>query len=332
MSIRQYRSFVLVIALFAIFGATTLVIGLQTTTCTNNFAHTVTAPAHRMDDALDGGLTVTEAAVLMDLLQRVERAGDEYRVRCFEQSYDVMPSTTAQVRGLPQPTFQQTANPIPPTFTNCPAVGSSSSGSLDQEHQELNLKKNRTDLPPDDIYQPVSFQTLVELPWSAPAEQQRTFAEGFPVAIEGYLGWVESQSGESNNCTSGQSLSKAGCDRPTAHHPENVDFHIWLLDYPVVGLDHSTPTFAQSALGHARADAIIVETTPRVRIPNHLATWTVARLCDFVFQGTRVRISGWTLLDTEHPTNVGETRATLWEIYPVMRIEFWDGQQWTELS
>ena len=34
-----------------------------------------------------------------------------------------------------------------------------------------------------------------------------------------------------------------------------------------------------------------------------------------------VRISGWTMLDPEHPDQVGKTRGTIWEIHPVMRLD-----------
>jgi hypothetical protein len=43
-----------------------------------------------------------------------------------------------------------------------------------------------------------------------------------------------------------------------------------------------------------------------------------------------VRISGWILLDPEHPDQVGKTRATIWEIHPVMKIEVSTGGMWRE--
>jgi len=49
--------------------------------------------------------------------------------------------------------------------------------------------------------------------------------------------------------------------------------------------------------------------------------WTVEALDAVVRQKTRVRISGWTMLDPDHPEEVGKSRGTLWEIHPVMQIE-----------
>jgi hypothetical protein len=51
-----------------------------------------------------------------------------------------------------------------------------------------------------------------------------------------------------------------------------------------------------------------------------------------VRDSTRVRLSGWLLLDTEHPEEVGRTRGTIWEIHPVMRIEARRGNRWVDIS
>jgi hypothetical protein len=32
-------------------------------------------------------------------------------------------------------------------------------------------------------------------------------------------------------------------------------------------------------------------------------------------------VSGWLMMDQEHPDQVGKTRGTLWEVHPVMRLE-----------
>ena len=46
----------------------------------------------------------------------------------------------------------------------------------------------------------------------------------------------------------------------------------------------------------------------------------------------RVRISGWLMLDPEHPDQVGKTRGTIWEIHPIMQIEVNQNGQWTPLD
>ncbi|MBI1257679.1 MAG: hypothetical protein GC204_09435, partial [Chloroflexi bacterium] len=239
---KRSLSLALILTLLATFGEAALVTWSRSGSCTENFVNAVTTPIHQIDDALTSGLTASEEAPMLDSLQVVEQAHHEYSTGCFEQGFDIVPSTTRQVRGLPQPTLQQTVNPTQPLFNGCPAVGLTGSGAPPpQDMSELNLKKNRTDSPVGDIYQPISFHTFVDLPWSAGAMQQRAFAEGFPVAIEGYLGWVESQARESNNCTNDLATptpNKISCNSHTGQPQENVDFHIWLLDYPVVGLDH----------------------------------------------------------------------------------------------
>lgn len=327
---KRFFAMAVVITLVVSFWITTFNVSSQSTACTNVLG-TLSVPVHQINDALDDGLTTAEATQVIGSLGAVERAGHEYQAACFEQSFDFMVPTASQVRGLPKPTYQQTANPSQPAFNGCPIQGLASTGTLSADKQDLNRKKNRIDTPQANIYQPISFTAFRNLPWSAPIAHQSALAENFPVVIEGYLGWVASQDGESPNCNQSTRFPDFDCDPlPTSASPANVDFHISLLDYPVVGFDHSSSGFAHSAIGRSRADAIIVETTPRVRI-NHPG-WTIGRLCAFVFDGTRVRISGWSMLDPEHPENVGETRATIWEIHPIMRIEFWDGKTWIELN
>jgi hypothetical protein len=44
--------------------------------------------------------------------------------------------------------------------------------------------------------------------------------------------------------------------------------------------------------------------------------------------GTPVRVSGWLMLDPEHPDQVGRTRGTIWEIHPILAIEVRRGDAW----
>ena len=69
-----------------------------------------------------------------------------------------------------------------------------------------------------------------------------------------------------------------------------------------------------------------MEVTPRVRLDHK---WTID-LIHAVFMGDHlpVRISGWLYFDPEHPDDVGQIRATLWEIQPVMQIEVFQKGQW----
>jgi hypothetical protein len=49
------------------------------------------------------------------------------------------------------------------------------------------------------------------------------------------------------------------------------------------------------------------------------------------WQYARIRITGWHLYDQEHPEQIGKFRATLWEIHPIMKIEFFMGGTRKEL-
>jgi hypothetical protein len=70
--------------------------------------------------------------------------------------------------------------------------------------------------------------------------------------------------------------------------------------------------------------------TPRVRA-NHPG-WTVARLNAIAQAGTKVLVSGWLMLDPEHPDQVGQTRGTIWELHPVMQLDVLQNNQWVQLD
>src|SRR5262249_51225418 len=91
------------------------------------------------------------------------------------------------------------------------------------------------------------------------------------------------------------------------------DFHLWLA----IDSDADKP------------DAVVIEVTPRLR-RKHKA-WQLKNLQRFVTSGARVRISGWILCDEEHPNEVGKSRATIWEIHPITKIEVKSAGKWREL-
>jgi hypothetical protein len=97
-----------------------------------------------------------------------------------------------------------------------------------------------------------------------------------------------------------------GPESPNCHGDDqgDRDFHIWL---------------ANSADGE-RSDAVVVELTPRIRAKH--PSWSRTNLNRLIATKPRVRVSGWVLLDPEHPDQVRKTRATIWEIHPIMMIEF----------
>ena len=92
------------------------------------------------------------------------------------------------------------------------------------------------------------------------------------------------------------------------------DFHIWLV----------------KNASDDRSKSIVVEVTPRVRA-NH-PNWRTDTLGQIVKKDQRVRISGWLMLDQEHPEQLGQTRETLWEIHPIMHIEVSQGGGWQSID
>jgi hypothetical protein len=74
----------------------------------------------------------------------------------------------------------------------------------------------------------------------------------------------------------------------------------------------------------------VIETTPRVQSAH--SGWTLKRIQQLTRDKETVRISGWLLMDPEHPDQIGKTRGTIWEIHPIMQIETLVLGQWTPLD
>ncbi|MEP7198172.1 MAG: hypothetical protein ABI874_00025 [Chloroflexota bacterium] len=209
-------------------------------------------------------------------------------------------TTGAPVGGLPD--MPTKPKPQQVTFKGCPPEG-------DGGDPVLNRNKNRVD---DGAYVPVAFDALVKLAWPSAIERKNhanwsasaaaavARYEGIPVVTEGYLAGAKEEGPESPNCH--------GADF------EFHDFHVWLT----------------KNAGEDRSNAIVVETTPRVRAKH--PAWTVSALSQIARGQQRVRISGWWMLDPEHPDQLGQTRGTLWEIHPIMLIEVERGGRWVSLD
>ena len=188
------------------------------------------------------------------------------------------------------------------TFDGCPPEGSGGD-------KALNLLKNRVD---QGTYVPVSFDSLTTLTWPKSIELHETMEwspsnlafinqyQGIPVMVEGYIQSVREGLPDPANCnqSKGSSLN-------------------WQISFTGNPKDD-------------RSQAVIVEVTPRVRLDHK---WTID-LIHSVFMGDHlpVRMSGWLYFDPEHPDDVGQIRATLWEIQPVMQIEVLQNGQWLPLD
>jgi hypothetical protein len=185
----------------------------------------------------------------------------------------------------------QVAKPRPVTdyFEGCPPSGSGGDPIL-------NTLKNRID---EGAWAATSISEVIGLPWPAEIAYQprsrwsRADAasvaqyEGAPLQLEGYLLSAKKMSPETCNCRSA----------------EHVDYHLWLADDPDKG----------------REQSIVIEVSPRVKA--YHPEWSLSRIQQLVRSRERVRISGWLMMDPEHPDQIGKTRGTVWEIHPIMQIE-----------
>jgi hypothetical protein len=189
------------------------------------------------------------------------------------------------------------------TFRGCPPQGNGGD-------PDLNRLKNRVNEA--GTWYPMPFSSVLSLTWpKATARKHRvrwssedTAAvaryEGSPISVEGYLFDAKVSGPESCNCKS--------------EDQDRRDFHVWLT----------------RTKGEDRTRSIVVEPTPPVRA-RHPA-WQLTTLRAIARNQEHVRISGWLMLDPEHPDQIGKTRGTIWEIHPVMRIEVERGGGWVRLD
>jgi len=194
------------------------------------------------------------------------------------------------------------AIPVGRGFRGCPAEG-------DGGDRELNRLKNRVDSG-SWVEQPFSSVLRLSWPrgtvkraraeWRAVDSMTVARSEGRPVAVEGYFVAAKQEGPEATNCH--------GASRTFR------DWHLWLAATP----------------GKVRRASILVETTPAMRAQH--PEWTLAAVRQLIRDTTLVRVSGWLLLDQEHPEQLRKTRGTLWEIHPVMRIEVQRDRRWTLLE
>jgi hypothetical protein len=218
-----------------------------------------------------------------------------------------------QLPNLPNKPTPQFENP-----SFCPQDGKA--GSPDPE---LNRRKNRID--DSASFFPVTFSVIATLTfpkgvsgtvrsnWSTADQKAIAKNEGIPIMVEGFLALVNNaKPSDPPNIQGARPEGKESCNCDSTQD-DQIDFHIWLLN----------------AAGVSRAGAIVVEMTPRVR--SHHPTWTVDALTNIANKKFPVRISGWLMLDGQHPEQIGKTRASLWEIHPIMKVQFKQNGQWKTL-
>jgi len=194
------------------------------------------------------------------------------------------------------------------SFHGCPVAGDATDSS--RADPALNRLKNRTEMPTAG-FEKINFEDLAELeiPEGVSKKHRDQWPDQTLKAVEaqekravqavGFLVGVKLEGPESTNCHSAE--------------PAERDFHLW---------------FANSS-DDDKSEAVVVEITPRIRSQH--ASWSRTNLKRLVTQGPRIRISGWIMMDPEHPDQVGKTRKTLWEIHPILKIEVFSGGRWREL-
>jgi hypothetical protein len=128
------------------------------------------------------------------------------------------------------------------------------------------------------------------------------------IEVIGYLAGVTPEKEESCNCAD----------------PNHKDHHMWLVANP----------------GEKQAKSMVVEISPRL-LKDH-GDWP--KLASKAHRdGTQVRIRGWRTFDEEHPEQLHNrknhagkilhaTRATLWEIHPILEIDVKQGGKWVPID
>lgn len=202
------------------------------------------------------------------------------------------------------PNMPQKPPPDSVGLNGCPPEGNGGDPAL-------NLLKNRVD---KGNYVPVSFESLTSLTWPKSVEQhpmqewspqnQAFIAQymGIPVVVEGYIVNLREGVPDAASCST---------NRNATLNP------IWRI------------YFSNDPRG-SRAASIVAESTAQTRLGH---TWTTDLIRSFIMAGRlQVRISGWLYFDPAHSQDVGRTRATLWEISPVMQIEVFQDGRWNPLD
>lgn len=190
----------------------------------------------------------------------------------------------------------------PEGFNDCPPEGRG--GDV-----ELNLLTNRVDKA---AYVPVSLESILALTWPKSTERRRMSQwtssgrafisryQGIPIVVEGYIEGLREGVAEAANCVRGE----PGLD-------------LWRL------------SIVAESRGR-RSQSVIAISTPQTRLGH---TWAPDFIREVLIEGRRrVRLSGWLYFNPQSPQEIGRTRATLWEITPLMQIEVFEDGQWNPLD
>lgn len=182
----------------------------------------------------------------------------------------------------------------------------------------MNKAKNRIDEADD--YFTVDFSDIKNLEhpdeigrrkrsdWTPEARKAVAEFEGTPITLVGFLALTKRSSKLFGAIA--ETAELCNCQKK---EPDHIDFHLWLV----------------TKVGDKKPKSVVVEMTPRVR--KYHPSWTVQRLTEIGVRRLPVRVSGWLMIDQEHPEQIGKHRANLWELHPIMKFEFKQSGKWKEL-
>jgi hypothetical protein len=191
---------------------------------------------------------------------------------------------------------------------DCPKAGCTQKKGHKFDPELDKLKNIQSDERKPDLQ---SFESIKGLPTPSPTDYTKCgnrdalqqLGEGKKITITAWALHGDTQGPESCNC-----------DLPYA---ENHDTHIVLVD----------PLLTNPTLDTDKSSCVVAEFTPRVRLDHHNFTTTVLNRT-IRHNGNKlfVRVTGLLMFDSKHffdqpkPT----TRATYWEIHPVLKFEYCD--------
>jgi hypothetical protein len=189
--------------------------------------------------------------------------------------------------------------PKPPF--NCPDQGSATSN----DKKILNKLKNRIKPPPSPTK--MTSAEINALPTKEKAKVNTLQNRG--VVVEGFLVAAKQQGAESTNCGEGGA---------------NADYHLWLVDS-----EDQVDLTDNDTIRASKGISTVIEITPRWRKVN--PGWSLKTLNRLIKQKAKFRVTGWLMLDPEHPDQIGQTRGSIWEIHPITKIEVLNGSKWVEI-
>jgi hypothetical protein len=188
----------------------------------------------------------------------------------------------------------------------CPPEGDGGDGLANRQKNRVLAPPSVTELEIDQFLK--SFNPNLNVPvlraqFSPAATAEIVSREQQGVALLGYLLLVKQSGTEAAHC----------------HDRKRRSLELWVGTLPV-------HTRARSKA--VSPDAVVATVTP-VGQDTHL-NWRLADLRKLAREGAKVRISGWVFYDAEHPEQLDTTRASLWQIHPVTRIEVWRDGAWKD--